>query len=102
MLHRRAARVDANHADVVRVARECGASVLRISGTEGACDLLVGFKGVDALWEVKASIRHRLNPAQIRFAAEWKGRRPYCVYDPSEVPKILRHMVAEGDDVRSD
>ena len=95
-LHRRAARVDGNHAAIVAVARELGATVCRISGTPGAPDLLVGYRGFDALWEIKMP-RNGLNPLQASFHAAWRGRKPYIVRDPTEVVAILRDMAERTD-----
>ncbi len=49
----RARRVDGNHGDVFRMAREVGAEVLDLHALPGALDGLVGYRGRLYLVEVK-------------------------------------------------
>jgi hypothetical protein len=81
---RRAARVDSNHEEIVRVLRLAGCSVLSLAAIgEGIPDLLVYSSRTKQtfLVEVKAGEKvpsHRaLNAQQRAFAEHWGG--PVCV-----------------------
>jgi hypothetical protein len=51
---RRAAKVDRTHAEIVKVFRQMGASVQDLSAVGKGCpDLLIGFRGVNVLAEIK-------------------------------------------------
>lgn len=70
---RRAARVDANHGDVVKAFKKLGCEVLSLASLgKGVPDLLVSAQGVNWLVEVKAPKGER-NEAQEAFAERWKG-----------------------------
>lgn len=76
---RRAARIDENQPAIVEALREVGASVLHLHSIgEGCPDLLVGFRGVNHLVEVKDSRKppsaRRLTPDEQRFADLWRGQ----------------------------
>jgi len=76
---RRAARVDKNHAEVVKALRAIGASVADTSGAgRGFPDLVVGYRGVNHLIEIKDGDKvpsaKQLTRAQIGFAADWRGQ----------------------------
>jgi hypothetical protein len=67
---RRAARVDANQAQIVSALRAAGAYVWIISLP---VDLLVGFNGHTFLVEVKDGPRKRLTGLQQDFFDNWSG-----------------------------
>ena len=76
---RRAARVDANHADIRLALRQAGASVFDLAPVGRGCpDLCVGFRGRNYLLEVKdgskSRSRQRLTPAQVATHSAWQGR----------------------------
>ena len=51
---RRAAKIDANQTEIVKALRQVGASVQSLASTGKGCpDLLVGFRGVNWLLEIK-------------------------------------------------
>jgi hypothetical protein len=65
---------DANQGDIEKALRRCGASVLDLSSVGGDCpDLLVGFRGIDRLLEVKTATGTPSGGQEV-FAREWKGR----------------------------
>lgn len=71
---RRAAQVDANHAEIVDAFRKMGATVLDLSRVGGGCpDLLVGRRGENLLVEVKTA-RGKLRETQQKFFSEWRGQ----------------------------
>ena len=81
----RAARIDANHEQVVSALRAAGASVQSLAGVgKGVPDLLVGFQGKTLLMEVKDGNKtpseRRLTEDQIRWHGAWNGG-PLAVVD---------------------
>ncbi len=90
-----AARTDANQADIVRALRAAGCSVevLDPRGRGGLPDLLVGFRGVNLLLEVKAK-GGKLSPAQETWHQLWRGEKPKVVETEMEA------LVAVGIAVR--
>lgn len=82
---RRAARRDANHNEIVEGLQRVGASVLTLtsaSGT-GVPDLLVGFRRVNYLLEIKDGKKRKserqLRPEQLIWHLTWKGLKPVKV-----------------------
>jgi hypothetical protein len=67
---RYAARVDANQEAIVSALRAAGAKVWII---KLPVDLLVGFRGVTFLVEIKDGPRKRLTKLQEDFFANWTG-----------------------------
>jgi hypothetical protein len=73
-------RVDSNQQAIVKALRACGASVEpRLSQVgHGVPDLLVGFRGVNLLMEVKdgdkSESRRRLTPDEQEWIQTWRGQ----------------------------
>lgn len=81
----RAAKIDANHEQVVSALRAAGATVQSLAGVgKGVPDLLVGFQGKTLLMEVKDGKKtpseRRLTEDQIRWHGAWNGG-PLAVVD---------------------
>ena len=79
-LNRYNAKRDDNEKLIVEALRASGCSVARI---DTPCDLLIGWRGLCLLAEVKGP-KGKLTPAQEAFAASWRGSKPYvlrCVED---------------------
>ena len=72
MVHRQAAKRDANEEAIVRALEAVGASVERLSA-KGVPDLLVGFRGATYLLEVKMPAG-RLSSDQVAWHAAWRGQ----------------------------
>ncbi len=64
-------RSDPNQAEIVAALREVGATVDVIGEP---VDLLVGWRGVNLLMEVKKDAKAKLQPSQVAFFSEWRGR----------------------------
>lgn len=76
---RRAARVDDNQADIVAALRKIGASVQPLHAVGSGCpDLLVGWRGMTSLLEVKDGSKppsaRKLTPDQVKWHANWRGQ----------------------------
>lgn len=74
----RAAKVDANQAQIVSALRAAGCSVQPLHRVGSGCpDLLVGFRGVNHCLEIKDGRRppseRELTPDQIEWHMMWKG-----------------------------
>lgn len=77
---RRAARIDRNQPEIVRALRALGASVEPLHTVGGGCpDLLVGFRRITLLLEVKDGNRppseRELTPDQVRWHSTWQGHK---------------------------
>ncbi len=75
---RRAARIDVNQPDIVDALRKAGATVQPLHTVGKGCpDLLVGWRGLNLLIEVKngklSQSRRKLTPDETRWCGEWKG-----------------------------
>ncbi len=69
----RAAKVDANQAEIVKALRKAGATVQHLHKVgEGCPDLLVGFKCENYLLEVKQP-KGKTNAIQDKWHSEWNG-----------------------------
>jgi len=81
----RAARIDANHEQVVLALRTAGATVQSLAATgKGVPDLLVGFQGKTLLMEIKDGSKtpsdRRLTEDQLKWHGAWRGG-PLAVVD---------------------
>ena len=75
---RRAAKTDANHAEIVDALRRAGCSVLSLAAVGHGCpDLLIGRQGKMLLVEckdgAKSPSRRDLTDDQIEFLTHWRG-----------------------------
>ncbi len=78
---RQRARIDRNQPEIIRALRQIGASVEPIHTLgKGKPDLLVGYRGVNLLLEIKdgekAPSRRQLTPDELDFKDSWRG---HCV-----------------------
>lgn len=88
---RRAARTDANHAQIIAMARKCGCTVLDLSKVGVGCpDLLLGIATASGrknlLVEIKDGTKRpserKLTPYQVKFHGAWKG--PIAVVESTD------------------
>lgn len=90
---RRAARVDVNQKEIVAALRRCGASVLVVSSLPNCFDILVGFKGVNYIMEIKDGNKppsqRKLTQGELKFKESWKGGKYYIVNSVDEALKII-------------
>lgn len=115
----RAKRRDANEGEIIDALQAVGAAVQRLDG-DGVPDLLVEYRGVLRLIEVKLPLTARgavqkgrhynsrggrgdLTPAQVKWWDAWKGTPPVIVRTPAEalaaigaeVKTIVQHVPSE-------
>jgi hypothetical protein len=82
-------RRDNGHAEIVAALRQAGASVLDLGDQGGSApDLLVGFRGIDQLLEVKAPGEDP-RPAQQAWHSFWRGHPVCVVHSVDEAVEIL-------------
>ena len=91
---RHAARIDANQEQIVSALRAMGATVRIVTQGNGLPDLLVGFRGVTILMEVKDGQKvpsaRRLTPAEQKFFDEWRGGIVAIVNSVDEAIDLLK------------
>jgi len=95
-LKRYAARVDANHGDLVKLWRDMGATVWDLSGVgNGIADVLIGWRGrwfpVELKDGSKPPSHRKLTPAQVLLHGEIKraGLPLYVVTNEDEALALL-------------
>lgn len=98
---RRAAKVDANQADVVSSLRAVGATVTHLHAVGQGCpDILVGFRGLNVLMEIKDGdkppSRRKLTPQQVEWHDAWKGQ-VHVVNDKFEAVALLMELTKSCD-----
>ena len=92
---RHAARIDANQEQIVSALRAMGATVRIVTQGNGLPDLLVGFRGVTVLMEVKDGQKvpsaRKLTPAEQKFFDEWQGGIVAIVNSVDEAIALLKN-----------
>ena len=95
---RRAAKVDANQKLIVKALRDAGATVQHLHAVGAGCpDLLVGFRRINYLMEVKDGKRppsaRKLTDDQVIWHRDWRGNA-HVVKSVSEALAVLGIGVA--------
>jgi Holliday junction resolvase len=90
----RAAKVDANHVQVVEALRSAGATVQSLAGVgKGVPDLLVGYRQTTLLMEVKdgqkSPSQRKLTEDQLKWHREWNGGTLAVVDGPEAALRAL-------------
>ena len=87
---RAAYRVDANQPAIVRALRDIGASVQHLHMVGHGCpDILVGYRGVNYLMEIKVDEKATFTEAEIKWRQEWFGE-VFDVITPEQAIEIVR------------
>jgi hypothetical protein len=88
----RAKKVDLNQMEIVATLRKIGATVQSLASVGNGCpDLLVGFRGINYLMEVKDGDKvpsaQKLTSDQVKWHIEWRGEVHIVrsIYDAFEV-----------------
>jgi hypothetical protein len=95
------ARVDANQPEIVKALRAAGASVQSLANLGGGVpDLLVGWRGVNLLFEVKDGAKRpsarRLTPDEERWHRKWRGQ--VFVVESGKQALVMLRRVCDGRD----
>lgn len=90
----RFAKIDANQTEVVKTLRAAGATVQSLATIGNGCpDLLVGYRGVTVLLEVKdgnkAASAQKLTPDQEKWHSNWGGGILAVVNSAEQAMKAL-------------
>lgn len=99
---------DANHGEIVAAFEELGCTVADLAGVGGGCpDILVGFRGVDQLVEIKdvpgpkGGLKNRhvdLSDEQVEWHRGWYGLRPQVVRTTADVVQLVADLAANVAD----
>ena len=81
---RLAAKIDANHVEIVKAVRQAGCTVQSLAAVGKGCpDLMVGTNNITALFEVKdgekSASRRALNEHQVAWHRAWCGGPVFVV-----------------------
>ena len=103
---RRAAKVDANQKQVVKALRDAGATVQHLHAVGAGCpDLLVGFRAINYLMEVKDGHKppsaRKLTPDQVVWHDQWRGNA-HVVKSVTEALAVLGLMPTVDIDHRGE
>jgi len=83
-------RVDANQPAIVRALRDIGASVQHLHMVGHGCpDILVGYRGVNYLMEIKSDEKASFTDDEIKWRQEWFGNM-FVVTSPEQAIEIVR------------
>lgn len=97
---RRAAKVDANQAAIVKALRAIGATVQPLHAVGSGCpDLLCGFQGRNVLIEVKDGDKYpsarKLTADQVEWHGGWKGQVA-VVEDVDAAIAVVTGLIVRG------
>ena len=91
---RRVAKVDSNHTEIVNGLRKYGASVLQTHQLKNCFDILVGYKGVNIIMEIKDGNKPpsqiKLSPGEQKFKDTWKGGEYHIVLSLEDAINVLK------------
>lgn len=90
---RRAAKIDINQPEIVKHLRKVGATVEILSAVGKGCpDIMVGFRGVNYLMEIKSTLAKKkdngLTEDQVEWHSTWAGK-VYIVRSIAEALNVL-------------
>ena len=71
---RKRGKIDSNHSEIVQALRQIGATVQSLASVGNGCpDLLVGFRGINVLLEIKSGRRYGFTDAETKWNNAWRG-----------------------------
>ena len=90
----RAARVDGNQKEIVKVLRQAGATVLHTHQLKNCFDILVGYNGINYIVEIKDGNKppsqRKLTTGEEKFRDEWKGGEYYIIESIEQALKLIQ------------
>ena len=93
---RRNAKVDVNQPEIVKALRKFGATVLITSQLKNCFDILVGYKGINYIMEIKDEnqppSKKRLTEGEQKFKDTWKGGKYYVVENIEQAINIINEL----------
>lgn len=93
---RYAARVDANHAEIVSAFKALGYSVIDLSRVGSNCpDILIGKHNLNVLVEIKTE-KGKMKPGQLEFYTTWPGHTA-VVRSLDEVERLNKTIQQEAN-----
>ena len=85
MSFRRAAKVDDNQKETVKLFRELGWCVLIISQLKNCCDIIISKNNITIAIEIKDGKKppssRKLSEGELKFKSEWKGLYELVICD---------------------
>lgn len=83
------ARIDKNQNEIVQALRKIGASVISTAPLgNGFCDIVVGYRGKNYLFEIKSSTKAKLTHHEEKFKNTWSGQYS-IIYSFDDALKII-------------
>lgn len=93
---RRNAKIDANQPEIVKGLRKIGATVLITAVLKNCFDLLIGYRGINYIMEVKDGklppSRKRLTDGEQEFKDNWRGGPYYVVESLEQAIEIITEL----------
>jgi hypothetical protein len=85
----RAARIDTNHKEIVDKLR-CipNVSVRSVAQLKGFCDIIVGYRGRNYLFEIKKDGKSKLTDKEKIFQDTWHGQ-VLTIYNIDDILKLI-------------
>lgn len=86
-------KVDKNQAEIVKTFRSMGATVLHTHTLKNCFDILVGYKGINYIVEVKDGSlppsKRRLTEGEQKFKDTWRGGKYYIIESVEDAIEML-------------
>jgi len=93
----RAARKDANHAEIQKFFESKGYSVLDLSQLKNACDIVVSYMGITVMIEIKDGSKipskRKLTEGEIAFRNKWRTNGHWQLIESLEQAQELHKTV---------
>lgn len=90
------AKVDANQPQIVKELRVLGYSVEPVHRLKNFCDIAVGYKGFNFLFEIKADSKGKLTEGEQKFFDRWTGQVDK-ISSSEEIVEIIKNMLKNID-----
>ena len=85
-------KVDKNRPEILKCLRSAGITYKPVHQLKGFCDVIVGWKGKNYLFEIKPDHKAKLTKLEQEFKDKWKGSY-YIVTSFNEILEILNGTI---------